>query len=138
MIKRILQYLFYGFAWGSTLFVLVGIIHEAMGRVIYDNFTIRALTFVLIGIGTGSSVIVYTIEQLKPWQQQAIHIGLSLAALIAIGITINWAYTHPSWVLVLIVLVTAGSFIAAWAGFYFYKKREAKRINEVLELLNNK
>lgn len=138
MLSKILKYLFiYGIAWGSTLFILHGITHEIfMGLSMNQNFTIRAIAFIVIGIGTGSSTVVYTFEQLKPWQQQAIHATISLITLLVIFISINWVHTHSTTIIITTVVTIIFSFFVGWSGFYFYKKHEAKKINDMLKKLN--
>ena len=139
MIKIFFKYfLVYVIAWGCTLFVVHGITHELMGHGIYQNFAIRALAFIAIGVGTGTSAIVYSFDRLKPWQQQVSHIFISFITLAAISFVLNWFHAHPPAIVIPIVLTITFSFFVFWMGFYIYKKHEAKQINAILEKRNKR
>jgi uncharacterized membrane protein YciS (DUF1049 family) len=138
MIKKVLGYIGYGIAWGWCWLVALLIVSDLAGAdalfsSITQRFTLHALGAMAVGIGCGSSAIVYTFDQLRLWQQSLIHFGAGMAALFPVGFGLGWMPTSSAGIIVGCVLQSILTFFLIWFGFYLYFKNEAKKINARLK-----
>ena len=137
IIIRWIKYLFYGISWGWSLFVLINVIGcLAVGKEyiepVLENFVGQAMNAALVGIACGTTSIVYTFDRLPRAAQIAIHFVVGIGTYFAVAFTQNWIPMMNVWSVVIFVLFGIAVFAAIWAGFYFYNRSEARRLNEKL------
>lgn len=142
MLKRVLKYLVYGIAWGWCWMVAVCLVVEfagfsAMRDAIYSHYPQNVLASSLVGIGFGTSSIVYTFERLSLWQQLLIHFGAGMSIYFPVAFSFGWMQTESIGVLLSFIVMSVVIFFLIWAGFYFYHRAEAKKINAQLAALEN-
>lgn len=142
IIIRWIKYLFYGISWGWSFFVLINVIGclsagKEYVEPVMENFVSQAMYAALVGIACGTTSIVYTFEKL-PWAAQiAIHFVVGIGTYFAVAFTQNWIPMVNVWSAVIFVLMGILVFAAIWAGFYFYNRSEARRVNEKLMQMEN-
>lgn len=140
MLKKILQYLFYGIFWGCTCFVLTGLIgYEIAGKAwlepIMADFTRHAVGGMLTGIFCASSTIVYTVKRLPLWAAILIHFSVGLGGYFSIAFRLGWMPVQTGWPLAAFILIGVSVFACIWAGCYFYNRYEARKFNRRLREL---
>lgn len=138
IVFRWIKYLFYGISWGWSFFVLANVIGCLAAGPRYteplmENFVSQALYAALVGIGCGTTAIVYTFDRV-PWAAQiVIHFVVGMGTYFAVAFTQGWIPTVNVWSAVLFIAIGIVSFAVIWAGFFFYNMAEARRVNEKLK-----
>ena len=133
MIKTIITYLIYGITGGCVLFVMyiifmdltnAGGLHEFL-----ENFTIYALSFIVISTGFSMSSIVYEIKRMALWLKIVINILVGFGIFFLVGSSVGIiSLQSPIWTM-FNVAIAAIIFIAVYVGGYLLSKHEAKIIN---------
>ena len=137
MIKSIIRHLIYGITGGCALFVMSIIYwdlsgYDAMLQAFFDNFTIYAIGYIVIGTGFSVSSVVYEIERIALWLKIAINAFVGFGIFFVVGSNIGIiSLKSPTWVGIYIAIATV-IFIVVCIGDYLLNGREAKRINAKL------
>lgn len=140
MALRIIKYLLYGISWGCSFFVLTCLVGNLVGgdaflKNITDDFVRQALGAMAVGIFCGTTAIVYTFRRLALWKCIAIHFSVGLTGYFLTACYLNWMPKENLLALVGFLAVGVISFAGIWACFYYYNRREAKKLNTRLKEL---
>lgn len=140
MLKKMIRYLFLGISWGCTFFVLTGIVGTAVAGEAFlvpitGDFIRHAVGAIFVGIFCGSSAIVYTFQKVSLWKQIALHFLVGLSGYFFIAYKLGWMPVGNVLQIAGFLVVGITSFLAIWAGFYLYNKREAEKVNRRLREL---
>lgn len=135
MLKKIVQYLFFGICWGCFFFVFMCIIFDLAGntgalQAIYNNFTRQAISSILVGIACASTSIVYQFERLAYWQKILIHAVVGLGVFAIIAVSNGWIQGFSTGQAIAYFLFVIAGFFIIQSGFYLYYRVEAKKMNE--------
>lgn len=133
--KRIIKRVLFGIAWGSTFFVIMGIIFAMINKegVMFsgNEYIKQALCAILVGIGFSVPAVVYEKETLAKGLQMVIHMGIGLVIYFPVAYYAGWIPTKQG-LMVMIVAISIAILISfiIWFGFYLYYKKEAKEMNQ--------
>lgn len=138
-IKLIVKFLFWGISWGCTFFVCYCLCCHAFGAeavlsTILNDFAKQAIGCILVGIGFGTTPIVYVSRRIPFGAKVAIHFTVGMSIFYPVAIYLGWFPFHPSQLLhtMLQFLLSCGIFAVIWGCFHLYYKNEAKKINHRL------
>ena len=141
-LKIIMKYLFWGISWGCTFFVCYCLCCHAFGAqdhlaLILDDFTRHAAGCVLVGIGFGSTPIVYLSSRLPMITKVFIHFAVGMSVFYTVAVHLGWIPFYPGRVLytMLQFLLSCSIFAVIWLCFYLFYRSDAKKINERLKEL---
>ncbi len=141
--KLIVKYLCYGISWGCTVLVLntmIGfmIAGEDYAFMIAKDYLRQALGSILVGISCGSTAVIYQFNRPAFSFKILIHFIVGMGVFYPTALYLGWIPFYPDRILytVLQVLCSCLIFIAIWACFYLFNRRDAKRINERLRELD--
>ena len=135
-----IKFIFYGIEYGCTFFVFFFLISEWTGNTsaidaISQNFTIHALGTILVGMGYGTTPIVYTFKKI-PWALQVfIHFAVGMSIFYTVGIYLHWFRFTGSIQVLVSILISIIIFFVIWSVFYLYHRNEAKKMNRRLREL---
>lgn len=137
---KLVKYLLFGVSWGCLFFVLTCLIGNAVGGKAYllavmGDFNRQALGAMVVGIGYGTTAIVYDSEKLPFGLQVFIHFAVGTGVYFPVAFSLGWIPTGGPVNILLMVLINVAMFFIIWSGFYFYYRNEARRINEKLREL---
>jgi hypothetical protein len=107
--------------------------NKAALEAVFSNFTGNALASGLVGIGCGSSAVVYFFERLRRRWQIAIHFALGIGTYLPVSFGMGWLPANSLSLAIGSALFCIAVFSIIWYGFYLYNKFEAKKINERLK-----
>jgi uncharacterized oligopeptide transporter (OPT) family protein len=107
--------------------------NKAALEAVINKFTGNALASGLVGIGCGSSAIVYTFERLRRRTQIAIHFAVGIGTYLPVSFGMGWLPSGSVGLAAGSALLCLAVFSVIWYGFYLYNKLEAKKINERLK-----
>lgn len=145
ILKLAAKYLCFGISYGCTFFVLICLAFSAAGdeaslSLILKDFARQALGAIAVGIACGTTAIVYQFPRLSRLVQTAIHFGVGMGVFFPTAIGLGWIPFHPERVMYTVMqfLFSCGIFAAIWACFYFYNRREARKINDRLKELEQR
>ncbi|NLD20150.1 MAG: DUF3021 domain-containing protein [Clostridiales bacterium] len=135
--RRFIKYLLYGISYGCTWFVLIGIIVTACGKgqaFSGTGFIEQAIAAAIVGIGFGTTSIIYESERLALPVQTIIHMGIGFAVFFAVGTWAGWVpfQAGAAAVAIFIVLEVIIGF-AIWGCFCTYHRRLAKKMNKKIQ-----
>ncbi len=137
MVKLFFKYLLFGVLWGWGFFIAICVVLDLSGigipSVTLDNFSLNVLASTIVGIGFGTSSIVYKVERLHLWQQSLIHFGIGMPIYLIVGFSMGWFPAMPSYAVIVTVLLAVMVFAIIWSCFYLYYRSVAKKINEQLK-----
>lgn len=141
-VKLVIQYLFYGIAWGCMFFVficLTGFLtngEEFLLPVVKD-FARQAIGAMIVGISCGSTAIVYQFEKLSGWAKILIHFVVGMGVFYPVAVYLGWIPFYPERILYTIIQIFASCaiFAAIWFCFYWFNRNEARKINKRLQEL---
>ncbi len=140
--KLALKYIYFGISYGCTFFVLICFAFfiaggEASLSPVLDDFTRQALGAIAVGVACGGTAIVYQFRRLSLLAQTAIHFIIGMGVFFPTAIHLGWIPFYPERAIytVLQFLFSCGIFAAIWACFYFFNRREARKINDRLKEL---
>lgn len=142
MAKKVVGYILYGIAYGCTWLVLVCfvgnlVIGEAFLTQVMGDFTRQVLGSVAVGLGLGTTSIVYRFERLSLWQQVLIHFGVGMSIFFPVAFGLGWIPPLSGVSLVWAILMGVVIFFVIWSGFYLYYRGEAKRMNKRLQEMSD-
>ena len=132
-----IKYIFYGIEYGCTFFVFFLFICEWTGNTaaldaIAQNISIHALGTILVGMGYGTTPIVYTFKKI-PWAFQVfIHFAVGIGVLYAVGLYLNWFRFKGNIQILISIFISIAIFFLIWSMFYLYHRGEAKKMNRRL------
>ena len=140
-VKKVINYLFLGISWGCTFFVftcLIGylISGPAFLAPVVNNFPRQVLGAVFVGIACGSTRIVYRIDRLSLGIQILIHFTLGMSGYFLAAFFLGWIPLENKWYMITFIILGVLIFTAIWSIFFFYNRREARKMNERLKELN--
>lgn len=135
---KILKNMLFGVAWGSTIFVVSGIIRALNSNVFFietnRQFITQAMASIICGIGFCVPSIVYENEKIPMSLKVLIHMGTGLIIYLPVAVWIGWIpIKYGILPMVITILVMIISSFVIWGGFYLYYKMEAKNINEKIK-----
>ena len=132
MIKTIIKHFVYGIVGACVLFVMTIVFWDLTGdsrlQEFFDNFTIYALGYVIIGLGFSMSSIVYEIKRLPFLLKVVINMLVGFCIFFLVGPNIG-IFSLESPLIVLYVAIAIILFVAAWFSDYLFHKRDAKKMN---------
>ena len=139
----ILKYLFRGIAWGCTYFVffcLIAFFWQGKDFLlgILEYFPKHAIGAMLVGIGYGSTSIVYQLEHPSLIMKAIIHFFVGTSVFFFVASHLAWIPMSTNRYIILELLVSCITFAAIWAGFYLLGRKEAKEINDRLQELEKR
>lgn len=140
---KLVKYLFFGISWGCLFFVLTCLIGNMVGGEDYllavvGDFNRQALGAMAVGIGYGTTAMVYDSEKLPFGLQVFIHFAVGTGIYFPVAFSLGWIPTGSPVNIILMVLLSAAVFFIIWSGFYLYYRGEARRMNEKLRELEQK
>lgn len=136
-----LKYLIYGMGYGCFYLVVMCIIWQATGNTelleaVMADFTRQALGAMVVGIGFGSTSVVYQLDW-PFWQKLAVHFGVGMAIFIPSAYLLGWV---PPGLgvggFISFILYAVAIFFLIWACFFLYYRWEAKQMNQQLKKMN--
>lgn len=135
-VKLIIQYLFFGISWGCTYFVFHCLFCYAFGAddtlsLILNDFAKHAAGAILVGIGFGTTPIVYQINRLSLAAKILIHFTVGMGVFYPVALYLGWIpfYSGRPIYTALQFLFSCAIFAAIWFYFYLFNRNEAKKIN---------
>lgn len=145
MIKRMklfVKYLFFGTSWGCTFFVCYCLCCCAFGAEdslspILNDFAKNALGSILVGIGFGTTPIVYLSKRLPFIAKVFVHFTVGMGAFYPTALYLGWIpFRSDQWIFTLLqFLLSCCIFAVIWFFFYLSYRNEAKKINSRLKEL---
>lgn len=142
ILKLTAKYIYFGISYGCTFFVLICLAFFAVGgeaslSPVLKDFTGQALGAIAVGIACGTTAIVYQFHRLSRLAQTAIHFCIGMGVFFPTAIHLGWIPFYPERAMYTVMqfLFSCGIFTAIWSCFYFYNRREARRINNRLKEL---
>lgn len=141
-IRLIVRFLFWGISWGCTFFVCYCLCCHAFGAkavlsAILNDFVKHAAGSILVGIGFGTTSIVYVSRRIPLSAKAAIHFTVGMSIFYPVAIYLGWFPFHPDRLLrtMLQFLLSCGIFAVIWLFFYLLQIKDAKKINDRLREL---
>ncbi len=137
---KLLKYIMFGISWGCLFFVITCLIGNAVAGedyllLVMKDFNRQALGAMLVGMGYGTTSIVYNSERLPFGLQVFIHFAVGTAIYFPTAITLGWMPMGSPINLVSMIILSILAFFIIWSMFYFYYRAEAKKINRQLKQL---
>ncbi len=121
MVRLILKYLLFGVMWGWGFFVAICLILDLSGigipDVVLDNFSMNVLASTIVGIGFGTTAIVYRIERLSLWQQTLIHFGVGMPTYFLVAYNMGWFPSMPTYAVIVTIVLAVMVFAVIWLCF---------------------
>lgn len=135
---KILKKILSGIAWGSTFFVISGIIAALNSDAFFietnSQFITQAIASIICGISFCVPTIVYDNEKIPMPLKVLIHMGTGLTVYLLIALWIGWIpIKHGVLPMIITVLGMIILSFVIWGGFYFYYRMEAKNINKKIK-----
>lgn len=139
-IKLIIKFLFRGIAWGCTFFVFFCLLtFYWQGKdflfAILEYYPKHAVGSMLVGIGYGSTAIVYVWERPSLLTKAGIHFFVGTGIFYCVAFYLTWIPPQPNRYLILEFLVSCVTFAVIWSVFYLFNRKEARTINDRLKEL---
>ncbi|MBD5482351.1 MAG: DUF3021 domain-containing protein [Lachnospiraceae bacterium] len=141
-IRLIVKFLFWGISWGCTFFVCYCLCCHAFGAeaalsTILNDFVKHAIGCILVGIGFGTTPIVYVSRRIPMGAKVFIHFAVGMGVFYPVALNLGWIPFHPSQLLrtMLQFLLSCGIFAVIWGCFHLYYRNDAKKINHRLKEL---
>lgn len=144
-IRSVVQYLLRGILWGCTFFVFFCLaayfwLGKEFLASIAEAFPAHAAGSMLVGIGYGSTAIIYRWERPSLAVKATIHFCVGTAVFFLTAVCLGWIpFKALRWEHILLeVLVSCITFGIVWFGFYLLGCKEAKEINDRLRDLEKR
>lgn len=138
----IIKYLFFGISYGCTFFVFYCLCCHAFGAedtlsLIMNDFVKHAVGCILVGIGFGSTPIVYLSRRIPYGAKIFIHFAVGMSVFYSIALSLGWIPFHPDRLLYTLLqfLFSCCCFAVIWFCFYLFYRNDAKKINHRLKEL---
>ena len=143
MIKKFFKYLYFGIAWGCTYFVVLCMIADLADwdlflQDTFDRYALHALGAMIVGIGFGTTSIVYSFNRLRNWQKTLIHFSIGMGIYLAVGLHLNWLPYDSGPAIISVILGSILLFFIISFIFYMFQKEETKKINERIQEIGKK
>lgn len=140
--KLIVKYLFEGISWGCTFLVCYCLCCHAAGAeetlaLILDNFAKNAVGAIFVGIGFGTTPIVYLSSRLPMGVKVFLHFAVGMGIFYPAALYLGWIPFYPDHAarIILQFLISCVIFAVFWSFFYLFYRNEAKKINDRLKEL---
>lgn len=140
--KLIIKYIFYGISWGCMFFVFICLIGfwisgEEFLQPVTEDFARQAIGAMIVGMSCGSTAVVYQFEKLPGWAKILIHFVVGMGVFYPVAVYLGWLPFYSGRVLYTIIqiLLSCGIFAMIWFCFYWFNRKEARKINERLQEL---
>ena len=132
--KQVIIYTLRGIVMGCTIFIIIGIAFDIAYNGSFNMnswyFTKMAVGSMITGIAFNLPALVYKTEKLSIGLKILIHMGIGLATYIGVAFYVGWIPVQAgAWMAAIAVASAILVSFIVWAGFYFYYKNEAKKIN---------
>lgn len=139
-VRTIIKYLFRGIAWGCTYFVffcLAVFFWQGKGFLLgmLEHFPKHAIGSILVGMGYGSTSIIYLWERPSLLVKALLHFFVGTGVFFFTASCLAWIPLKDGWYIIPELLVSCATFAAVWLGFYLFGCKEAKQINNKLQEL---
>lgn len=139
-VRLIMKFLFRGIAWGCTFFVFFCLLtFYWQGKdfllAILEYYPRHAVGSMLVGIGYGSTSIVYVWERPSLLTKTGIHFFVGTGIFFCVAFYLAWIPLQSSRYLILEFLVSCVTFAVMWSAFYLFSCKEARTINDRLKEL---
>jgi len=139
-VRTWMKYLLRGVLWGCTFFVFFCLFaFFVQGKdfllSILDAYPKHALGSILVGIGYGTSPIVYGWERPSLFVKTGLHFLVGTGIFFCVAFWCSWIPMQSDRYLVLELLVSCVTFAVMWSVFYLFSRKEAEIINERLRKL---
>lgn len=139
-VKLVMKFLYRGIAWGCTFFVFFCLLtFYWQGKdfllAILEYYPRHAVGSMLVGIGYGSTAIVYVWERPSLLIKAGIHFFVGTGIFYCVAFHLAWIPLQPNRYLLLEFLVSCVTFAVMWSVFYLFSRKEAKLINDRLKEL---
>ena len=140
-VRTIMKYLLRGILWGCTFFVLFCLFAfylqgKSFLSAILEASPKHAAGSMLVGIGYGSTPIVYGWERPSLLAKVGIHFFVGTGMFFGVAFWLSWIPLQSNRDLILEFLVSCLSFAVLWSVFYLFSRKEARAINERLKELS--
>lgn len=142
-VRLFLKYLCRGIAWGCTFFVLYGLVlsllhEEAILSNVLHDFAVQAVGTILVGIGYGTTPIIYTMERPSLLVKTCIHFLVGTSVMFIVGLHLHWFPSTTAPEIALAIFIACGSFALFWSIFYALARSEARQINTRLQEIQSR
>lgn len=141
-VKLVIKYILSGISLGCTFFVMMCLFcflwdGEGIWMTICKDFARQSAGAMIIGIACGGTAVVYQFERPSVFWKTVIHFCVGMGVFYPVAVTLGWIPFHPDRVLhtILQFLFSCGIFMAIWACFYLFNRKEARKINQRLKEL---
>lgn len=136
-VRSWMKYLLRGILWGCTFFVFFCLFaYYLWGKAflfsILEAYPRHAAGSILVGIGYGSTPIVYGWERPSLFAKVGIHFFVGTGTFFAVAHRLSWIPMQSNGYLVWELLVACVTFAVMWSVFYLFSRKEAGSINERL------
>lgn len=140
-VRTIMKYLLRGILWGCTFFVFFCLFAfylqgKSFLSAILEDFPKHAAGSMLVGVGYGSTPIVYGWERPSLLAKVGIHFFVGTGMFFGVAFWLSWIPRQSNRDLILEFLVSCLSFAVLWSVFYLFSRKEARAINERLKELS--
>lgn len=137
-----MKYLLRGILWGCTFFVLFCLFaYYLWGKEflfsMLEAYPKHALGTMFVGIGYGTTPIVYGWERPSLLTKVGIHFFVGTGIFFGVAFYLAWLPRQLNRYLALEIAVACLSFAILWSIFYLFSCKEAKAINDRLKELEN-
>lgn len=137
-VRTIMKYLLRGILWGCTFFVLFCLFAfylqgKSFLSAILEDFPKHAAGSMLVGIGYGSTPIVYGWERPSLLAKVGIHFFVGTGTFFVVAHRLAWIPMRANRYLIWELLVACVTFAAMWSVFYLFSRKEAGSINKRLK-----
>ena len=139
-VKLIIKFLFRGIAWGCTFFVFFCLFtFYRQGKdfllAILEYYPRHAVGSMIVGIGYGTTAIVYVLERPSLLIKAGIHFFVGTGFFYCVAFHLDWIPPRLNRYLFLEFLVSCATFAVIWFVFYLFSCKEARTINDRLQEL---
>ena len=131
---NIFKYIMFGISWGCLFFVITCLIGNAVAGESYlmavmKDFNRQALGAMVVGMGYGTTAIVYNSERLPFGLQVFIHFAVGTGIYFPVALSLGWMTLDSPAYLAVTIIISILTFFIVWSAFYFYYRAEARRMN---------
>lgn len=137
-VRMIMKYLLRGILWGCTFFVFFCLFaYYLQGKdfllSILEAYPKHAMGTMLVGIGYGSTPIVYRWERPSLFAKVGLHFFVGTGIFFGVAHRLAWIPRQSNGYLLWEILIACVSFSVIWCVFYLFSRKEAGTINERLK-----
>lgn len=138
VVRKIMEYLLRGILWGCAFFVFFGLFtYYLQGKdfllSIMEAYPKHAVGTMLVGIGYGSTSIVYGWERPSLFAKVGLHFFVGTGIFFAVAHQLSWIPLQSNRYFLWEFLISCASFAVMWSLFYLFSRKEAGTINKRLK-----